>query len=171
MGWREVFFYMVAGVMFFIIMPLVCYMIAIYFPYPILDNYKNYLCGFGIVMILVGVTFSILANVSLIKVGKGGAGVFGKIKLMKETEHLVTKGVYSFCRNPMHLGLILFYCGLALIFNSLSAMSVAFLTLIFAYISALYCDEPRLKHDFKEEYVAYCKKVGRFLPYITKRTS
>lgn len=168
MGFREVFFYTAAVIGFFGAAPAFIYILAQYCPYTLTDS--NALCkllsAFGMLFMLLGVIFCLLSNIALIKVGKGGAGVIGRIKLMKETEHLVTTGVYAFCRNPMHLGLILFYCGMAFVLNSLSALLIAFLTFIFAYVTALYCDEPRLKRDFKDEYTAYARKVGRFLPKI-----
>ena len=158
MGYREIFFYTLAVIGFFGIAPVFIYFLAQYFPYTIADSlaFIKLLSAFGILFMLIGAAFCFLSNLALIKIGK----------LMKETEHLVTTGVYAFCRNPMHLGLILFYCGMAFVLNSVSAMLIAFLTFIFAYITALYCDEPRLKRDFKDEYTAYARKVGRFLPKI-----
>lgn len=168
MGFREKFFYTLAVIGFFGIAPAFIYFLAQYFPYSISDSSAciKLLSAFGLLLMILGAAFCFLSNLALIKVGKGGAGVIGRIKLMKETEHLVTTGVYAFCRNPMHLGLILFYCGMAFVLNSVSALLIAFLTFIFAYVTALYCDEPRLKRDFKDEYTAYARKVGRFWPKI-----
>lgn len=168
MSLKDILLYTAAVIGFFGIAPAIIYALALYLPVSITDISAciKLLCAAGIFCMIAGAVFCLFSNIALVKIGKGGAGVFGKIKLMKETEHLVTTGVYAFCRNPMHLGLILFYCGMAFVLNSLSALLIAFLTFIFAYITALWCDEPRLKRDFKDEYTAYARKVGRFLPKI-----
>lgn len=101
----------------------------------------------------------------MIKKGHGGAVVLGNVKLTKQTDRLVTEGPYSLCRNPMHMGIVLFYLGLCCAINSLITLVIPCLFLIFAQIVAVYIDEPRLKRDFPEEYSQWVQKVPqRFWP-------
>lgn len=104
----------------------------------------------------------------LIIKGKGGPAVLGKLKLTRETRFLVTTGPYSICRNPMHLGLILYYFGLSCAINSLSGLLTAVAFAVFAWLAAVYADEPRLKRDFGREYDKWASVVPRFIPRTRK---
>lgn len=115
---------------------------------------------------LLGLGLALWANYTLIVKGEGGAGNFGSIKLMTETRHLVCTGPYRLCRNPMHLGVFLYYVGLAIIMGAGLALVVPLGLLCFAYFNALVLDEPRLKRDFPEEWRAYKAKVPRFVPRL-----
>ncbi|MGN0909403.1 MAG: methyltransferase family protein, partial [Succinivibrio sp.] len=101
--------------------------------------------------------------------GHGGAADLGPVRISRRTDALVTTGPYALCRNPMHLGLFLFYLGLACAINSLSSLAVPALTLAFAYISAVHFDEPRLRRDFTESYAAWSAEVPRFLPSLRRK--
>ncbi len=113
-----------------------------------------------------GLTLIIWANYALLSKGHGGAAVIGKIKLMQETSALVTSGPYALCRNPMHLGLIFYYLGIACFLNSLLCLSIPLLTGVVAFLFAVYIDEPRLKRDFGDAYEKWSAKVPRFLPFF-----
>ncbi|MBU3844416.1 MAG: isoprenylcysteine carboxylmethyltransferase family protein [Candidatus Anaerobiospirillum pullicola] len=112
----------------------------------------------------IGLFFALWANYELVIKGRGGAGNFGKIKLMTETKHLVTTGPYSICRNPMHLGVFLYYMGFACALNSLISLVIPLAVICVAYIIAIFIDEPRLERDFPDEYALYKSQVPRFLP-------
>ncbi len=116
-----------------------------------------------------GLFLALWANVALFKQGGGGAAVIGRIKLSSETKRLVTAGPYALCRNPMHLGLVLFYLGLSCAINSLCSLLVPALTLAWAYVFAFCFDEPRLKRDFTEDYARYSAQVPRLFPALRKR--
>ena len=92
--------------------PAVMAYLAAWSPVSFLSDQPStfYLGGFTSA---VGLFFALWANYELVIKGRGGAGNFGNIKLMKETKHLVTSGPYSICRNPMHLGVFLYYMGFA----------------------------------------------------------
>lgn len=113
----------------------------------------------------IGLFFVVWANYELIKKGHGGAVVVGSVKMSDETIKLVTSGPYALCRNPMHMGLILFYLGLCCAINSLITLVVPFLMLCFAFCFAVFLDEPRLKRDFPKDYEKWAHDVPqRFWP-------
>lgn len=153
---------------FFIAGPALMLVIAYFFPITFLPSLKVGLLpgamssGFGAVLV-------IWSNIELYRKGHGGAAVIGRIRISKPTDTLVTSGPYALCRNPMHLGLTLFYLGLSCAINSLSSLIVPVLTLAFAYISAVYFDEPRLRQDFTESYAAWSAEVPRFLPVLRRK--
>ncbi len=111
-----------------------------------------------------GLILIIWSNYVLFSKGHGGAAVIGKIKLMQETDALVTSGPYALCRNPMHLGLIFYYLGIACFLNSLLCLLIPLFTGVVAFLFAVYIDEPRLKRDFGDAYERWSAKVPRFLP-------
>lgn len=160
---RDVLLYILGCFVFFICGPFFMFVIALFFPISFLPQHFM-VPVLGKVVLVVGLVFTIWANVALIKYGKGGAGVFGKVKLMTETKHLVTQGPYAICRNPMHFGLMLFYLGIAILLNNLCSLCIPLLTIVFAYGMAIFLDEPRLKQDFPDEYEIYQSKVPRFFP-------
>ena len=112
-----------------------------------------------------GLFFVIWSNYLLLKEGRGGAVELFGIEFTRKTEKLVTTGPYAMCRNPMHMGIILFYLGLSCAINSLITLLIPLAFLTFAYIMAKYVDEPRLKRDFPNEFDDWCHKVPqRFWP-------
>ena len=124
---------------------------------------------FGAVTSALGLFFTVWANIELKRKGKGGPAVFGKIKLMQETSVLVTTGPYALCRNPMHLGVFLFYLGLCCSVNSLYSLIIPLMFGIFAYCFAVFLDELRLRRDFGAEYEKWAACTPRFLPKNYKK--
>lgn len=124
---------------------------------------------FGAISSGVGLFFVVWSNYELITKGHGGAVVVGSVKMSEETIKLVTSGPYALCRNPMHMGLILFYLGLCCAINSLITLVIPFSMLCFAYGFAVFLDEPRLKRDFPKDYEKWVHDVPqRFWPKLKK---
>ena len=90
--------------------------------------------------------------------GGGGPG------LSVPPERLVTTGPYGLIRNPMYLGHLVFFFGLALMFSG-----VAWLILIghtFWFDQRARLDERHLLEVFGESYAEYMRRVKRWLPAI-----
>ncbi|MBO6258623.1 MAG: isoprenylcysteine carboxylmethyltransferase family protein [Succinivibrio sp.] len=100
--------------------------------------------------------------------GQGGIASFGRIHLTSKTKNLVTSGPYAVCRNPMHLGLVLFYLGISCAINSLYSLLFPLTVFLVASVAAVFIDEPRLKRDFGVEYDRWAAKVPRFWPRIIR---
>ena len=161
---RDILAYVFGTIMLCVVVPAIIIVIGIYYPIDFMPLNKT-TSAFGAVCSGCGLFFVIWANYEMVTKGKGGAAVIGKIKLSHETQHLVTTGPYSLCRNPMHMGLVLFYLGLCCAINSLITLIIPLAFLTFAYIMAKYVDEPRLKRDFPNEFDDWCHKVPqRFWP-------
>lgn len=163
--WRAKLIYVLGFILFLVAGPVAMYFLLLWYPMTFLSEQATtfYLGG---ITSAVGLFFTLWANYVLVTEGKGGAGNFGSIHLMPETKHLVTTGPYSICRNPMHLGIFLYYVGFACAINSLSSLLVPIGVIIFAWIDAVFIDEPRLKRDFPEEFSIYKSQVPRFLPKV-----
>ena len=76
---------------------------------------------------------------------------------------LLVKGPFRYTRNPLYLGIILLYAGLA--FGTGSVWSLLFLPLviIWLYYVAIFPEEKNLEQQFGEEYIRYKKSVRRWL--------
>jgi protein-S-isoprenylcysteine O-methyltransferase Ste14 len=87
----------------------------------------------------------------------------GTLSPADPTKRLVIKGLYTFSRNPMYLGVLIILAGEAIYFQSFG-MGVYLLILFLVFnLFIILVEEPRLTDDFKEEYVEYCQKVRRWL--------
>ncbi len=75
-----------------------------------------------------------------------------------ESDHLVTKGIYSKIRNPMYLGIILIHIGFPIAAKSLLTLVSAaiWIPLIFVWKSM---EEQDLEKKFGEEYSEYKKRT------------
>ena len=155
-----------AGILL-VLLPLVMFISSEYFTWTFLPSMH---IGriLGALFSGCGLLFVIWANYELWHVGHGGAAVIGKLKLMRETEHLVSSGPYAMCRNPMHTGLVIYYMGVSFTLNSLVCLLFTCFVGVCAWLFAVYIDEPRLKRDFPCEYEKWSAQTPRFLPRIKK---
>jgi protein-S-isoprenylcysteine O-methyltransferase Ste14 len=83
---------------------------------------------------------------------------------VKHEHPLVMNGAYGFVRNPMYLGIILLWLGIAVGFQSpvLLAVSVLYVVpVLWRYIRA---EEEMMVREFGDEFAQYARHVGRLLP-------
>lgn len=80
-------------------------------------------------------------------------------------ERIVTTGPYRLMRNPMYLGHIIFFVGLALVFRSWIAAAVLGFHL-FWFNERAKEDEARLASLFGDAYREYCRHVKRWIPGV-----
>lgn len=79
--------------------------------------------------------------------------------------NLIETGPYTFTRNPMYLGHLIFLLGLALSVSSWPSW-VIFVSNIAWFHNRVLKDEGRLSKEFGDRYEAYCQRVKRWLPYV-----
>ncbi|MGH6807131.1 MAG: methyltransferase family protein, partial [Ensifer adhaerens] len=75
---------------------------------------------------------------------------------------LVTSGLYAFSRNPIYLGMVTALIGTVLAIPNVVSVALA----LSAWISISYqirMEETHLARAFGEAYVAYCKRVRRWI--------
>lgn len=75
----------------------------------------------------------------------------------------VNWGPYRFSRNPMYLGLFLFFAGLSLSFALL--WSIVCLVVVVVYVNSkiIPIEEKQLAKNFGKAYEDYCRKVKRWI--------
>ncbi|HDR50510.1 MAG TPA: isoprenylcysteine carboxylmethyltransferase family protein [Mariniphaga anaerophila] len=79
----------------------------------------------------------------------------------KNQGQLITRGIFSFSRNPFFLSIILYFSGLALLHPSLFFILMALLTVTSIHFFILK-EEKFLLKFYGEAYRKYKKKVGRY---------
>jgi protein-S-isoprenylcysteine O-methyltransferase Ste14 len=110
----------------------------------------------SLVLFAIGFVITILCILRFAREGRG------TLSPVDPTKRLVIHGLYRFSRNPMYVGVMLMLIGEAMFFRSglwiyAGIIFAAFHTFILIH------EEPRLRRDFGEEYVQYCKKVRRWI--------
>jgi protein-S-isoprenylcysteine O-methyltransferase Ste14 len=76
---------------------------------------------------------------------------------------VVTEGIYGFTRNPMYLGHIIFFVGLAVTFRSIFALALLAANAVWFHRRVL-ADEAQLTALFGPEYRGYMLRVKRWIP-------
>ena len=102
---------------------------------------------------------------SLFLLTKSNKAVFGEIA---NQPRLIDSGVYSWVRHPMYLGVLLFCLGFFFISPSLLSFGV-WLAFFILYDKMTTYEEKDLIRIFGEEYIAYQKRVSKWLPRIKLR--
>lgn len=118
-----------------------------------------------IVLATVGLGLSIWSIVYMKNVGKGNPMDAFNHEVAPRTSELMTDGPYAICRNPMLLGVILYYLGFAILLWSAGA-AIVFVAYVLIMSFQVASEEKRLEKDFGEEYTRYKRKTKRIIPFI-----
>jgi len=110
----------------------------------------------GIAITLFGVTVVILIN-SQFKHNSTA------IEPWKPTSTLITHGFYRFSRNPIYAGFCLFNIGIGIALNNLWIVLSFIPGAILVYYIAIAREEAYLERRFGEEYLAYKRRVRRWV--------
>jgi protein-S-isoprenylcysteine O-methyltransferase Ste14 len=85
----------------------------------------------------------------------------------EETE-LVTGGLFSFTRNPIFLGMLVFWLGMALIAFGVLSVAAFVLAVVAVEVQIRVVEEPYLHRTHGTAYEAYASRTGRLIPGIGK---
>ena len=90
--------------------------------------------------------------------------IISGIVLIVATQRLITSGPYAYTRNPMTLGALLLYLGIAIGIGSIPVILLV-LIIFSALLTFIYYHETReLTERFGEEYLAYRKRTAFLIP-------
>jgi len=84
--------------------------------------------------------------------------------LVKGNHHLVTTGPYRWLRHPLYTTGIALFMALSLVDASWFTMLVALIVTAFVQLLVIPLEEQALIEKFGEDYRAYARNTGRFLP-------
>ena len=111
---------------------------------------------FGIVLMLFAVAVAGLINATFKRAGTA-------IEPWKPTSNIVTTGFYAWSRNPIYTGFCVFNIGLGISLNNLWVFLSFIPGAVLVYFIAIVREEAYLEEKFGEEYLAYKRKVRRWI--------
>ena len=76
---------------------------------------------------------------------------------------LVSKGIFSYSRNPMYLGMLLIIIGFSIIHNLMAVLVIMPLWVIYITNFQIIPEEEAMEILFKEDFLNYCKKTRRWI--------
>ena len=131
-------------------------MTALYFLLPVARIIPFPYAYAGILFIAFGLGIMLIA-----------VGAFRKVKTplvpFERSTTLVVEGMYQFTRNPMYLGMVLVLAGVGVLFGVVGAfLPIPFFTWVIT-ANFIRGEERFLEDIFGEEYVAYKKKIRRWV--------
>ena len=156
---RDIIGYIMGLILFIILIPLLMWKLS-----------GNVDSGTGRIIVLVvlgviGMALSIWSIVYMKIVGKGNPMDAFNHEVAPRTSELMTGGPYRICRNPMLLGVFIFYTGLVICLWSWQALVIfiAYVAIMMVQVSR---EEKRLEEDFGEAYREYKRRTKKIIPFI-----
>jgi len=90
---------------------------------------------------------------------------FSGLVAIQPGHRLVTTGIYAVVRNPSYLGLLVSTLGAGVAFNTWVGVLLA-AALLPPLIARMHAEERLLRDQFGDEYVAFCARTWRLVPWI-----
>ena len=87
-----------------------------------------------------------------------------------EKTELVVGGMFSVSRNPIYSGMLLLGIGFVILVPHILTAFFAVLSFVGIEVQVRKVEEPHLRRVHGEDYEAYCRRVGRYLPRIHAST-
>ena len=156
---RDILGYLIGLAVFIILIPLIMWKVS-GDVHP--GTVQIVLC---ILLAAIGIGLSIWSIVYMKNVGKGNPMDAFNHEVAPRTSNLMTGGPYRICRNPMLLGVFIYYIGLLICLRSAKA-AVLFALFFVVMMVQVSSEEKRLEQDFGEEYREYKKTTKKLIPYI-----
>lgn len=117
------------------------------------------------VLAVAGLGLSIWSIVYMRNVGKGNPMDAFNHEVAPRTIELMTEGPYAICRNPMLLGVLVYYLGVVILLGSAGA-AIVFVIYVLIMSIQVHFEEKRLEADFGEAYARYKRKTKRIIPFV-----
>ncbi len=87
----------------------------------------------------------------------------GTLSPLDPTKNLVCKGLYAYTRNPMYLSVMLILIGECIWFQSIHLLIYSIVLFIIFNLFVYFVEAPRLRKDFGDSYIDYCKNTRPWL--------
>ena len=117
------------------------------------------------VLALGGIGLSIWSIVYMRNVGKGNPMDAFNHEVAPRTVNLMTEGPYRICRNPMLLGVFLYYIGVIICLGTWQSATV-FVVYFAVMMVQVRREEERLRQDFGKAYEEYCRTTKKLIPFV-----
>ena len=158
---RNILGYVLGGLMFVLFVPAIMWFASLMPEFWIGSVWRVVVAA---VLAVAGISLSVWSIVYMKRKGDGNPlDAFGH-EVAPRTKHLMTGGPYRLSRNPMLTGSFVYYAGVCVLLWTWQALLV-FAAVIVIMLVQVRTEEKRLRNDFGDEYEAYCRRTGRFLPF------
>ena len=159
MRFRNIFGYLLGFAVFVLLIPLLMWMAS----GCVIQGVLWLICP--LITAPVGMALSVWSIVHMKRVGKGNPMDAFNHEIAPRTKHLMTDGPYKICRNPMLLGVFIYYAGIVVCLHTWQAAAIfaAFFAIMAVQVSR---EEKRLEKDFGDAYREYKKKTRRLIPFV-----
>jgi protein-S-isoprenylcysteine O-methyltransferase Ste14 len=134
-------------------------------PPPRATGISLVLAAVGTLLALAGVAVSIWAIATTIR----QRVILDAGHFVKEEHPLVTGGAYALVRNPMYLGIILLWFGIAVAYQSGVAFTLAAVYVVPALSFYIREEEQMMLSEFGAPFEEYMGRVGRLVPRLRQR--
>lgn len=111
---------------------------------------------FGYIFIALSLIFALPALLKFVKSRN-------TVITVKPANSLQTDGIYAFTRNPMYLGLLLLYTGIAFFAGNWWTIILTPLVVIVITLYVIRLEEKYLSDAFGEDFIAYKAKVRQWI--------
>ena len=156
---RNLLGYLLGLVLFLILIPLIMWMLS----GEVHPKAAQWIC-FSI-MAACGIGLSIWSIVYMRNVGKGNPMDAFNHEVAPRTVNLMTEGPYRICRNPMLLGVFLYYIGVIICLGTWQSATV-FVVYFAVMMVQVRREEERLRQDFGKAYEEYCRTTKKLIPFV-----
>ena len=156
---RDVIGYLIGFLMFVVGVPAVMWWVSGR-PFPYAPDV--YSMTLSVMLAVMGLALSIWSIVHMRTVGKGNPMDAYNHEIAPRTKHLMTDGPYGFSRNPMLVGIYFYDMGVMLWLQELWPLAVFAVEVLLLSLQVR-SEESRLEADFGEEYLAYKRRVHKYL--------
>ena len=110
-------------------------------------------------------SFHLINEISLIKCFFFLAVFFDKIDTYVKKNQLIITGVYAYVRNPIYRAFMFVCTGILCIYANLILLFLPFVYWAFMTMLMKYTEEKWLYDLYGEEYIHYCRRVNRCIPW------
>ena len=124
--------------------------------YPLASLPKNVAIAAGIVLVVAGLA---VARAGARTIWKANSSIIP----IKPTTAIVSDGPYALTRNPMYLGMVFIYVGIAFLIHSAWAFILLPIVILGVDRLVIAKEEKYLTGKFGESYLAYKNKVRRWI--------
>ncbi|HBZ69410.1 MAG TPA: isoprenylcysteine carboxyl methyltransferase [Deltaproteobacteria bacterium] len=115
--------------------------------------------GFGLALMALGIVVTLVAQIEM------GASWRVGVDPSERTE-LVTKGLFAWVRNPIYTAMLTTLLGLVLVVPNILAAVAFFVAFVALELHVRKVEEPYLSRLHPEQFRAYARRVGRFIPQV-----
>jgi protein-S-isoprenylcysteine O-methyltransferase Ste14 len=150
-----------AGILFLVLIPITLVLAsplldqALHLPRLVFQPVNGLL---GLSFILAGLSLGFWSNYVQFTIGRGTP-----VPVMA-TQNLIVQPPYAYCRNPMALGAIALYLGIAIWLGSLSALGMVLLPAVCLLIYIKLLEEKEMQLRFGDDYLEYRRRTPFLIP-------